>query len=194
MLRVLTVFTGYLGTPYYNTFYFNGAIAAATQGLVDDVGAFWSSALNYSTVGLFFTVQPEVYEIDPATGETVAATTLASVTDNGNDNGSTLPPATQGLIRLITGDYVDGRAVKGKVYIPALCNTAGGNAPNSTFKLAENGYAQQLVSDTAGTTPWGVWSKPRVATDDLPARAGSFHPITTSSVWEKYAVLRSRRD
>ena len=185
MIRIRSVMTGYVGSPYYSNLYFSAPLVADVTPALDAVESFWDSVLQFSTTDLSVNIEGEVAAIDPVTGE---ATKYYPGTDRqvaGKNSGSTLPPATQGLIRLRTATVVGGRRVLGKFFVPALTSAAGTQVPNATTRGSWQIAADGLVAESQlADVPLVVWSR----------KNGIEAEVTDTSSWSQYAVLRSRRD
>lgn len=78
--------------------------------------------------------------------------------------------------------------LRGRVFVPGVndsaVNTDG--TVNGNYINGLTAAAQALVDDA--TANWGVWHRPG------PGGAGQFAGAISVSVWDKFAVLRSRRD
>lgn len=93
--------------------------------------------------------------------------------------------------------FVAGRRVRGRTFLVPL--TLGifdvdgtlDTAFISALNTAATGLRTNLSSVNGGLQ---VWSRPRAATESLPARAGSLHPVVSSTVADKASWLRTRRD
>lgn len=184
MLRVRTVFAGVPGTLWYSNFFFNAIGDAFNVSAVHtDTATFWSSIASRLGTPITWSVEGEVAEIDPATGDvqTIWATTpTAGVGSGGSD---LLPPVCQGLIRLHTGQFVGGREIRGRCNVPGPVEFAseGAGTPTAAYVAALNSAATTLADSTQG---WGVWSR----------KNGEIAEISTVSTWTKWAILTSRRD
>nr|CRY97365.1 hypothetical protein [uncultured prokaryote] len=185
MFRVRTIFTGVAGSPYYNSLYFEGGVNPPPSDLVDAVGTFWEAACIKSLTAMVGQVQSEVQQLDVTTGDIVAVFNQPAYDFNGAGGGAGKPPATQGLLRLRTGSYVNGRQVAGRVFVPGLTDGAGGPTWDLTVRNAVEFAGEDLMaySDTEDAK-WSVYSPTH----------GLTRPITAVSAWNEFAVQRSRRD
>nr|CRY97445.1 hypothetical protein [uncultured prokaryote] len=182
--RVTTEFTGYDGTPYYNNLYFTEVGATDVQDTIDNVESFWDEMLYYSASTILAKIQGDVAQIDEETGETTGYLYGTSGTAVGEGSVPYHPPSVQLLLRLRTGAVVGGRRLLGHVFVPALSTAVGNEAPSAPISATFETAANALASGTTSSGPWLVWSK----------KHGATAAVTSTSVWEKYAVLRSRRD
>lgn len=104
----------------------------------------------------------------------------------GNGGISAVPNAAQGLIRLRTGTVVNGRVLKGRIYIPGMTSsamTADGEV-TSTMVTTLVGAGVALISATA---PVNVWHRPVNGVGGIATLA------TGTSAWGEFAVQRRRR-
>lgn len=194
--RVRTIFSGVAGTPWYSNLYFDAdGVTPTAQENVDDTDAFWTAMANLIDNAISWTVGPEVPVLDETTGTLVGVTSVTAGTGVGTAAGDALPYATQGLVRLATDDFVAGRRVRGRIFLPGIDENFNGpsGVPTSTFLTTVQGAIDGLIA--AGGLL--VWARPFPGAEGppvRPARAGSKASITASSVWTQWAVMRSRRD
>jgi len=182
--RVEVIWTG---TPVagggLSTFYFDSAVGTATQQ-VTAVTGFLTSILDRISNTVTFATVADVATLNLTTGALEGFTSTAPQTGGGTSVGEPLPVGANGLLRLLTGSIVNGRLLRGRLFIPAPTesdNTAGG-VPSATYTGDINASAQVLRDDA--NTNWGVWSRTH----------GFFSPVATVSTWNKWGLLRSRRD
>lgn len=193
MLRVRSVSTGVAGAPYYTNVYFNGSVSEAVGARTRMVN-FWNDLVPVMRTGLQTQVEQEVWEIDPATGDTIAIATAGTGTPaTGTGAGAALPPATQALLRLGTNVVRRNRRVAGKIFIPGMTvtNSLDGRPANSLI-TALNTAAGRLTSGVI-TDRVVVWSRPNVLIGPV-GLPGLSCNVSATSVWNEFAVLRSRRD
>lgn len=194
MLRIRSVATGVAGTPWYTNIYMAGGSSAAADAR-GRVVTFWNTVGPLMRLDISTVVEPEVWEIDPATGDTLGITNAgAGVPTQGTSAGAPLPTANQALIRVATQGIVRNRRVRGKIYVPGL-TTSGitdGRLSNATI-TALNNAAAGLVGGT-GSTRLVVWSRPNDSFFPGQTTPGQEFTATGTSVWNEFAVLRSRRD
>lgn len=144
--------------------------------------------------GTVYTVAQDGRELDDTTG-TLTGTWSDSTpfTDNGQ-LGEPVPNAAQGLIRMTTALVVDGRIVKGRLYVPGI---AASRVTLGEVNAATQGVLSTAFADMRDSGELLIWSRPRAAgsgvNGDLPARLGSSAPVTGLSGWSELAVMRSRR-
>lgn len=186
IFQVRTEFSGTSGTPYLNTLYFDSAVGSAQQ-CVDAVGAFWGAVDAQCHQDLSWVTEADVEEINEVTGQpqTINSTTPAS--GSGALTGDILPTANQALVAWTTSNFINGRRVRGRTFIPAIpeVNAVGGLLA-TTARNAIQTAADALISDI--NTQFVIWHRPVLG-------AGGDSPtVQTASVRSQFAVLRSRRD
>lgn len=187
MLRVRTVFTGVPGTPWYSNLYFTGTTAENASTAHDLVAGFWAAVAPLMISDIDYVVESEVLSIDPATGDAIVAFNRTAATGSGGSATEWMPLATQALIRLRTGVFVDGRRVNGRVFVGGLTEAANDySSPTSTVITTLTTAAEGMlgIGEPPEAPALGVWTK----------KNGNIFPVNSVSVWEQFAVLRSRRD
>lgn len=184
MTRVRVIFTGVAGTPWYSNWYFDGT--GDDQPYADIVGQFWNTIKDIMFSGVSWAVQNTVTHLDVASGQPTGVGTVTGLSGTGTDPSDPLPYATQMLLTLNTGQYVNGRQVRGRINVPGITepNTSGG-----LFSTAATGEVLAAANTvrTAVLEPdnfWLVYSK----------STGTVHPVTGNPAARKPAILRSRRD
>jgi hypothetical protein len=124
-----------------------------------------------------------VATVDSTTGDITALTAVTSQTGTGGSVGDALPYATQGLVRLRTGFFVGGKEIRGRIFIPGLTETDSDIGVPSSFVVgAWNTAVAALIADANSVLL--VYSRKHAAGE----------AVVSGSAWNKWAVLRSRRD
>ena len=180
MRKIQTTFTGVAGTPWYSNMYFGDTPSA--QDCVDHVGEFWVEMNAFMVDEIAWSVSSQVLTIDAATGEITGSTSAQGVNGQGGQTQEMLPTATQLVLKWLTGVYVNGRQAQGKTFIPGLadfCNVDG--SVNSAIVTQIN---TDIALWLAAGPPLLLWSK----------AAGVSNIVTTPVCWNRFGVLRSRRD
>lgn len=157
------------------------------------------AALN--TVNLYLAastvarIATEGREFDDATGTLTGMWSEGTpYTTAGIASGEPVANAAQVLVRLATGAIVDGRMLKGRIFIPGLAQSATDTGQVSA--TAAGSFTTEFSDLAASIAELVVWSRPRAARTDptpLPARPGSSAAVTGASTWTELAVLRRRR-
>lgn len=160
-----------------------------------EIAAMLTSVMGICTVETSYIVRNEGRIIEDSTG-----TLVGSWADTNNLTGqgtAAVPPvanAAQALMRFQTAQVVDGRLLKGRLYVPGIAAefTGGGQLTGNAQALLATA-ADDYSVNSGGV----VWSRPRPAGTgvggSLPARAGSSADIISGSSWAELAVLRNRR-
>lgn len=187
MYRTRVVLTGVAGSPYYLTAHF-----VATGGTAQQAADAWMTFVAGATSGTgggypapaVLTSDGNVDLIDPATDTITGSLSVTQRTFQGSGSADTLPPATQLLVRWRTGNYVGGREIRGRTFIPLLAETSsdqqGRPIPAVTSGFDTRGAA--LIADP--NSQHCVYSK----------KNGVWEITSGASTWSQFAVLRSRRD
>lgn len=176
------VWTGVAGLPAYSNFYFlNGAIEQ--QEAHNAVGSLMGSLQNFVRTGVTMTVEGSVPTIDSATGNILSEEELVTDTFNGADPTEPLPPAVQLLVRYRTQAFSNGRRVQGRTYLPCMTQTVNDSGKvGEAQRTAISGYFSSFFTATANGLV--VWAK----------TSGGVAPVSSISIWDQFAVMRSRRD
>lgn len=127
----------------------------------------------------------EVRQLDTATGQlTGIETIIPNAVTMGTILDEAVADSTCGLARYTTADFVNGRNVRGRTYIPGLSadGIIGGQWSAGRLTTIES-FAAAFGADPGAV----VYSRPAAG------RAGSIHVVTGTSAWAQCAVLRHRR-
>jgi len=173
--------TGIQGAPLLSTFYFELG-SALPQDCVDLVDAFLSDLAPKIFADADWATEPEVDEIDVVTGAIVGVSTTTPSTGSGSDSNTPFSFADQGLIRWKTTSFNNGRRLQGRMFVPVPTTSDDSNGvPSSTYKAALQSAADTFLAST--DPELFIWSRVN----------GNASPVASASVWEQWAVLRSRR-
>lgn len=182
MLRIRTVTTGVAGAPFYTNLYFGTALGTAAQAHAA-VTAFWTSMRDFISSSLTMRVEGEIAIIDSDTGEQTGSASVTGTTVTGAQATNNLPPATQGLIRWRTGNFVGGRRLQGRTFIPGVTVALSSNGePSGDYIAKMQDSANALIA--AASVDLLIFSKTKFVAQ----------PVLSASPWSRFAVLRSRRD
>lgn len=184
MIRVRTVFTGVAGSPYYSNLYFANASAEAQEDAAERVRLMWAELTNELSTPLQAQVESTIVTMDPATGDISSSLEVAPLAPvqytNANER---LPLFTQLLVTFKTGQFANGRELRGRMFIPGWTT-----ADNSAIGRPESGTRANVLTVVnafiAGDPALQVWSR----------KNGTIAPVTGISVGTEWSVLRSRRD
>lgn len=197
IIRVRTEWTGLVAGGGLSTHYFTQVGDPSAEDFKGVVQDFWNACGPQITNECVYRVLGEMDIIDETTGDLVGSlTTTDEAPTAGTSTEDNQPPATQTLLRLRTGAVVAGRRLQGRLFIPGPPRNGTGDTtvPTTASRAAYQNAAAALITATTGIGPWVVWSRPVSGNPTVPDRAGSTAAVVNGSVWDKYAVLRSRRD
>lgn len=185
MLRTRITWVSGQGAPYYSTMHWEGTTSANASTVHNRTVTFLQLFDQDINTAVDATVIGDVDQVDPATGEVVQRFNVTPVAVNSTSTGQTLPWSTQGLIRFKTGVFAGGRELRGRFFIPGfteLANLDGKVDPTGVAGF--NGVlATWLAAGTAGTN-LVVWSRTQ----------GTTATVSNATIWDQWAVLRSRRN
>lgn len=182
--RVRTLLTGPMITGGGQNDLYYAVTGGTAAEAVTATGAFWQALAAGLDSDLSWATEPEVVQIDDATGDISLSTNTTPQSGIGSDVGESLPKSTMGLLRWRTGVYVGGKEIRGRTFVPGVLeanNTATGT-PDTTIINVMNNAASALVADAASTL---VIYSPTKHTHAV---------VQSGSAWNQWAVLRSRRD
>lgn len=184
MLRVQTVFTGSAGAPYYSADFYGGSTEGEALAATNATQEFWFQLANILDGAMTATIQGEVHQIDPATGLTTQVYQHPDQVIDFSGSGEVLPRATQGLLRYRTGDFVAGRELRGRKFIPGVLESSTTDGRPSAPLLAL--FTTAWNASRADATAAGGQSVYSL-THKVAAQISLMQP------WSEFAILRSRR-
>nr|CRY96823.1 hypothetical protein [uncultured prokaryote] len=180
MYRITTVFSGLTGAPYYNQLVAVDNGTSTAQVYVDLVETFWTDCSNFISNAVSWAINADVDVFDDTTGAQTGIESTTGGAGAGLSADEPLPFATQGLLRLRTGTFVSGREIRGRIFIPGMTEVGNDSGkPTSGMIASLNG-----AGDTLESNGFYVYSPTRNTSAE----------IVSTSLWNQYAVLRSRRD
>nr|CRY96776.1 hypothetical protein [uncultured prokaryote] len=169
----------------------SGAIATQREELNDALTGLLAQ-LSSSTQ---YAIAEEGREFDVATG-TLTGSWAESTPRSGTGTrpNAPVPNASQALLRLTTSTIIDGRILKGRMFIPGVSYEA---VTGGELTFGAQGAIASAFDDLVTAGELVVWSRPRSARPDatppVTARAGSAASVISTSAWSELAVLRRRR-
>lgn len=174
------------------TYYWGLAVGTPSDVMTEAaarVHAFWDSFKTFMPNTGSITIDNFGDEVDPATGLIVGqAVGVAVAAVNGTAGGDVLPFQTQGLLRFSTSNYVSGRRVKGRQFIPQPNEVYNaGGVPTSAYTGGLATAAALLGTTISTAAPQQIWHRPGGS------GAGAAYDVTSRAVSPSWAVLRSRR-
>lgn len=197
ILKVTAQWSGFVGAPGYSNFYWreedpgssfdSGAFAAA-----DAVNAFFTAIKTTVPNVVKWRVLTDVSIIDENSGQLVDVASAGARTDiTGGVTAANYSAASGGVVTWRSAGVRNGRRVRGRTFIVPLASTMYDVDGSLTATcLSTLGTAATAYINTAGTRSPVVWARPTGpgATD------GIAHNMVTSSIPDKVAILKSRRD
>lgn len=178
--RISVVWTGAPGMPGTSTLY-GHENGDSTRDQVNAVGTFLGTLAGSLDTRLTATVSGQVEIIDSTNGD------ITSVDDTGTDvvvemtdTAQPLPFTSQLLIQFRTGTFFGGRELRGRLFIPGFCED--GNVDGSPDPDVVSGVASS--ANTMVGHGFAVYSPTK----------RQWASISAATVWNQWAVLRSRRD
>jgi len=185
MLRVRTVFTGVAGSPYYSNIFYD-QLPSAAEDAADAIGTAWEAMEPFMDNAISWVVESTVMVMDPVTGQPTDAVTVTGLSGTGSSAVDALPRAVQGLVQLRTGVFNAGREIRGRIFLPGLVVTTAdlSGVISAGTVTAFEGIWEGALLTTPGVPTAGVWSR----------SGGIIEQVSSVSVWDEFAVLRSRRD
>lgn len=185
MIRVTSEWTGGTGAPYYTTQHFGGSTAGEATAAANAVRNFWFQLENQLSNTLSVSVQDDVPLVDPVTGQIIQMFSAPTAPVSFTSTEQVLPWTTQALFRLRTGDFVAGRELRGKLFMPGSTeNRSLDGVPDNAWVTLLNGNWTFSYGGLPSSNLPVVWSPTH----------GVFSNVTSATVWDQWAVLRSRRD
>lgn len=182
MLRIRTITQNANSDTYLSTFYFGSTSTSDAPAAASSVLAFWTACKPRISSSMVISLDPVAVLVDVATGKPTDAAGVSGTAVTGTATGDVLPYATQGVLHLPTGTYVNGRQLQGRLFIPGPCEVdSSAGFPISPYQAAIDSAATTLVS---GSLMWGVYSRTHK----------QFKGIVSPRTWNNWGVLKSRRD
>jgi hypothetical protein len=182
--RIETTFTGLTGAPYYNRLHFldsggpDETFAVAAQNAVY---TFWQATAEVLSNNLTVQVQPEIVSLVENSGQPEAVYIQQRSPVQGTNTEEELPFTSQLLVQFRTGVYVEGRERRGRMYLPGL--TELDNENGRPTGAIQSGIANDATALAEHNPPLCVYT---------PAKGAAV--VSGVSVWNQWAILRSRRD
>jgi hypothetical protein len=197
MLKVKVRWSGFIGSPGWSNFYFNGpddsfTTAADADIAADRVEAFFTAIKLKFPSGVSFAVQPDVEVVSESTGDLLNvhnAGARAPITSTATS--AAYSGVSGACITWRTAGVRNGRRVRGRTFLVPLVNgiyQSDGTIDNTHV----NDFVTQattLALPGTSNLSMGVWARPTAPG----ASDGDWHAITSVTVPDMAAVLRSRR-
>jgi len=195
MNRMTMTWSGFSGAPGYTNLHFSAALTPTSTELsqtatkVHDFFYAWRSFLpNAVTINF----PSELEEFSTTTGELVGThgfTAPAAVVGTGGS--AVFSSAVGACVNWKTNTVVNGRKLRGRTFMVPLQSLPSFDADgslNPSARLTMLTACTNLMNDATGL-PLFIWHRPSPGGSD--GAAGS---VTATTINDKTAVLRSRRD
>lgn len=186
MLRVTTEWTGLPGGPYYTVFHSEGGTAPEAELIHGHVVDLWNAMANYRTSAMAGQVLTEVDSVSIESGEVIGTFPVTPVTLANGTSGARQPVVVQGLVQARTGVYVGGREIRGRTFLPG------------TLDGSDNDGAPSTAYQTGVAAIFNAFDAAASADNVAPVIYSPTHRqlanVSVYTVWNQWAVLRSRRD
>lgn len=200
--RVQVVTTGWGGSPGLNTFYFGVDDTREPDHAVAALNCVTRVRAAMFTVGPVFpsnwtaTVNPAVDLLNADNGDLEESQIVATPSPVvGTTSGPFGPQVAMVCGNLITPGIIDGRRVRGRVFFGPLASTGdadGTPSPSMTGDVAN--ALNTLATATSTQVQYVVWARRKPASVAHPTGlGGSAHVVSSATVRDSYAILRSRR-
>lgn len=174
---------GLVGGPGLMTYTIDPAITEnSAQDFVDAVKAFIGVFDLFTTTAITYSGFAYVEGFDSVTGTVSGQEPVVPFTEAGDDSTAALPPVTQALVTWSTGVWLNGRQLKGRTFIPGLCEDS--NEPGGVLQTGVGSTIQTGANALVSAAGLVVWSRTH----------GTFEPVATAQVSSKWAYLSGRRD
>lgn len=184
LFEIRTTWGGVAGAPYYTTL--RGDVAGATtpQAFADAWEDFLIGLQNVTDNALVAVVSDEVRIIESTTGDLVGVSAISGPTVAMTATSQVTPRASQVLVRLSTNNFVAGRRIRGRFFIPGLIASQTDVNGNPSAGLTSGIDANLATMKSAVGSTWVVYSPTHRV----------YAVVQTATCWTEMAVLRSRRD
>lgn len=195
ILRTAALLTGAAAvTPGFTSMWWlPGTVGGSTADATDCLDRFrdvWEAVKSIIDDGYSIDYDPICIAVDAATG---ALTGAFAGTEPGTTvcTGATdaLPRQTQGLVRLGTSTVINGRRVRGRMFVPGPLEVA-----NDVNGLPTSGYTTSVTAAFASILAAGATASSPVIWHRPVGGSGGASPLITSvGTSPTWSVLRSRR-
>lgn len=179
--RVQVVTSNFPGGPGYNTLYTATNDPADVAAWIVSVNTFLAGMASLCTNTTNITRSGTIEEFDPVTGQTTGVDNIAPNSFNGTGTNLHEVAGSCLVLQLRTGQFINGREVRGRLYWSGLFAMADGNGAVPQAQLTD---AAGALGDYTGTSFAAVYSRTH----------GTLRTVTGQGVWNKFGLMRSRRD
>lgn len=193
--RIRSVFTGFPGGPGVATMY-----SVNTATLAASVRAFWQAIAGALPGDVHIQVEGFGDLLEDTTGALTGAwSTATPAIVNGTSGAPYMAPAGA-VINWVSATILDGRRVRGRTFVVPIAGEAeqvDGSLSAGVLGTLSGAASGLVIAEAGG---FCIWHRPRAAKPAdgsrpaVTARAGGHALVTSHSVPDLVAVLRSRRD
>lgn len=194
LFRATMTWTGFTGSPGYTNLHFLDPDETPSQIALDSVTArcrTFFEALKATLPGSVRIDYPTALQrIDTGTGDLLEDLQVAAVAQTAGTGLTTFSSATGACITWRTVGVLAGRRVIGRTFIVPIASGSydTDGTLNNTSRTTINTAATAFIGPTIDMV-LAIWHRPTTGGTD-----GAAYDVTTASVRDKTAVLRSRRD
>lgn len=197
MLKVKVRWSGFIGSPGWSNFYFDTGDDTFTTPedagpCADRVATFLTSIRTKFPTAVTWTIQSDVEAIGPTDGELLNVHSVgARAPITGSAAAAGYSGASGVVVTWRTQGVRNGRRVRGRTFLVPTANNiyqSDGTIDNTHLNEFVTS-ATTLLTPPAGGLPLVVWARPSA----VGAQDGDNHVVTSASVPDMAAVLRSRR-
>lgn len=196
VFRATITWTGFTGSPGYTNFHFINPEENPSFAVVDEVGArcrtFFEAIKGLLPGSVRIDYPNKLERLSTATGQLEAEFTMTQPAQTAGTGLTNFSSATGACVSWRTIAFVNGRRVQGRTFIVPIASGSldtDGTLNNTSRTTLANAAATFI--DPAGTDmPLCVWRKPTTPGGS----DGQAFDVSTSSVRDRTAILRSRRD
>ncbi|AXH79089.1 MAG: hypothetical protein [Circular genetic element sp.] len=191
ILRITAQWQGFRGAPGYSNFFFAGQAADQEQPAAHAlaVRTFLAECAGYMPSSVNINIQPTASNIDETNGQVIGEVGFEAPGSVSGSGGTNYSAASGAVVNWNTTSFANGRRVRGRTFLVPLSSSAydsQGDLASAPLTGIRNA-ARDLVA-SPGPAPLVVWSRPRGGA------GGTDHVVTSASVPDLAAILRSRRD
>jgi len=194
--RVKAVWNGFQGAPGYSNFSFQGlGTDTANNAAGAAVRAFFEGIKVYLKTTWTVAVQPEILELDMATGTLLGAQTMTTTPapTTGSSGNSVFTGGSGFVVSWGTSLIFNGHRVRGRTFIvPAISFNESDGTLDPSVITAATAAGNALIAATGAD--FSIWAKQYDRTVDPPKQiGGAITSVNSVTVKDVSSQLRSRR-
>lgn len=189
--RVTCTWRGFRGAPGYTNLFFQAQNEELEDrdAMVDSATAFFNEFFTYLPGGVTIDISPTIDYLDETNGNLVGQADASEGYSVTGGSTASYSAASGAVVNWNTSSFANGRRIRGRTFLVPLASDsydAQGDltsAALTSIRTAANALATGLLPARLV-----VWSRPKNGA------AGSVHTVTSATVPDLGAILRSRRD